>query len=102
MAEPSWRPLAGGVAQRRRERRLRSMLRHERMSVAMALAEFTHHTSRGQKMARSGEGDLEMHYTATFPTHPPQKAAGVQHFFLDDDYEPPAAGSRPDRLSAVS
>ena len=35
-----------------------------------------------------------MHYTATFRTH-------VQHFFLDDD-EPPAAGSRPDRLSAVS
>ena len=42
-----------------------------------------------------------MHYTATFRTHPLPQAAGVQHFFLDDD-EPPAAGSRPDRLSAVS
>ena len=31
-----------GSARRRRERRLRSMLRHERMSVAMALAEITH------------------------------------------------------------
>ena len=42
-----------------------------------------------------------MHYTATFRTHPLLQAAGVQQFFLDDD-EPPAAGSRPDRLSAVS
>ena len=33
-----------GSARRRRERRLRSMLRHERMSVAMALAEKLHHS----------------------------------------------------------
>ena len=46
-----------GSARRRRERRLRSMLRHERMSVAMALAEYTHHSApRGQKMARAGGG----------------------------------------------
>ena len=31
-------------------------LRHERMTVAMALAEKLHHFSRGQKMARAGEG----------------------------------------------
>ena len=44
-----------GSARRRRERRLRSMLRHERMSVAMALAECTHHSApRGQKTARAG------------------------------------------------
>ena len=43
-----------------------------------------------------------MHFTATFRAHPPPLAAGVQHFSLDDDDEPPAAGSRPDRLSAVS
>ena len=44
-----------GSARRRRERRLRSMLRHERMSVAMALAESTHHSApRGQKTARAG------------------------------------------------
>ena len=30
------------------------MLWHERMSVAMALAESQHHTSRGQKMAKAG------------------------------------------------
>ena len=38
---------AASAAKRRRERRLRAMLRHERKSVAMALAEFTHHSSRG-------------------------------------------------------
>ena len=64
-----------GSARRRRERRLRSMLRHERMSVAMALAERLHHSAnvtglrkkeeveqvwynalRGQKTARAGGG----------------------------------------------
>ena len=41
---------------RRRQRRLRSWLRHERMTVAMALAERTHHTApRGLKMARAGD-----------------------------------------------
>ena len=41
--------IAMGAAKRRRERRLRSWLRHERMTVAMALAEVTHHTApRGQ------------------------------------------------------
>ena len=44
-----------GSARRRRERRLRSMLRHERMSVAMALAESTHHSAQRQKTARAGE-----------------------------------------------
>ena len=46
---------AAGAAKRRRERRLRAMLRHERRSVAMALAEFTHHSSRGQRTARAWE-----------------------------------------------
>ena len=40
-----------GSARRRRERRLRSMLRHGRMAVAMAVAEATHHSSPGQKSA---------------------------------------------------
>ena len=48
---------AVGAAMRRRQRRLRSWLRHERMTVAMTLAELTHHTApRGLKMARVGEG----------------------------------------------
>ena len=37
--------LAGGAAQRSRERRLRSWLRHERQTVAMVLAEACHHSS---------------------------------------------------------
>ena len=42
------------VPARRRERRLRSMLRHERMAVAMALAESTHHSAQRLKTARAG------------------------------------------------
>ena len=43
-------------APRRRQRRLRSWLRHERMTVAMTLTEMSHHTApRGLKMARVGE-----------------------------------------------
>ena len=45
-----------GAARRRRQRRLRSWLKHERQSVAMALAEYTHHASRGQTRARAREG----------------------------------------------
>ena len=90
-----------GSARRRRERRLRSMLRHERMTVAMALAEKLHHSSRGQRMARAGEEDLELHYTAEFRTHPPPQAAGTVYFAMDVDDVPAALGSRPDRLSEV-
>ena len=64
MADPSGRPQSSGVARRRRERRLRSMLRHERMTVAMALAEFSHHSSRGQRMARAGVWGHEQNHTA--------------------------------------
>ena len=39
----------GGTESARSERPLRSMLRHERVAVAMAVAEATHHSSRGQK-----------------------------------------------------
>ena len=55
---------ATGAAMRRRQRRLRSWLRHERMTVAMALAESTHHASRGQKNARVGVWGHEQDYTA--------------------------------------
>ena len=52
-----------GAARRRRQRRLRSWLKHERQSVAMALAEYSHHASRGQTMARAREGEVhEQHY----------------------------------------
>ena len=43
-----------GSARLWRQRRLRSHLRHERMAVAMALAESTHHSAQRQKTARAG------------------------------------------------
>ena len=44
------------AAQRRRGRRLRAALRHERQSIAMALAEMSHHSApRGPRMAGAGE-----------------------------------------------
>ena len=55
------------AAMRRRQRRLRQWLRHERLSVAMALAESNHHAApRGQKMARARGVEREVNYTATF------------------------------------
>ena len=44
-----------GAAIRRRQRRLRQWLRHERLSAAMALAETSHHAApREQTKARAG------------------------------------------------
>ena len=51
------------AAARRRQRRLRSWLRHERMTVAMLLAERDHHTAPwGQKQARSGGVEREVNH----------------------------------------
>ena len=48
---------AGGAAWRRRERRLRSWAKHERLTVAMALAEAFHHSAPWrQDTARAMEG----------------------------------------------
>ena len=48
MAETSGRPMAArGAAWRRRQRRLRSMLRHERQTVRMELAAALHHSWGG-------------------------------------------------------
>ena len=60
------------AAARRRQRRLRSWLRHERMTVAMTLAEKLHHTSRGQKLARVGEEVVhDAHDAPRGPKTPP-------------------------------
>ena len=77
-------------------------LGHERMTVAMALAEKLHHSSRGQRMARAGEEDLELHFTAEFRTQPPHQAAGTVYFAMDVDDVPAALGSRPDRIATLS
>ena len=51
-----------GAARRRRDRHLRLWLRHERQSVAKALSEYKHHSSRGQRKDRAGEeGDEDKH-----------------------------------------
>ena len=51
------------AARRRRERRLRQFLPHERVSVAMAKAESNHHAApRGQGVARAGGVEREENY----------------------------------------
>ena len=69
-----------GSARRRRERRFRAYLRYARMSVAMALAECTHHSApRGQKMARAGGGARdELHGRA--PEDAPPQGRVLRHF----------------------
>ena len=75
-----------GSARRRRERRLRSWLRHEQQSIAAVLATVTHHSFgkvgtasgvlRNMKTAtatRTGSGEeYETHYAAKFRKTPPQ------------------------------
>ena len=68
-----------GSARRRRERRLRSMLRHERAAVATAVAESTHHSSRGQKSATVIREE-EVHETYDGPRaqkRPPGERPGI-------------------------
>ena len=52
----------GTGSARRRKKQLRQFLRHERLSVAMALSEKMHHTSRGQRKDRAGgEARVALH-----------------------------------------
>ena len=90
-----------GTAKRRRERRLRQFLRHERPTVAILLAESTHHAAqRGQRMARAG-GWVRGALHGRVPEAPTPQEPGTQHFSLDDDSVPGLGGSRPDRLHEV-
>ena len=74
-----------GAAQRRRGRRLRAALRHERQSIAMALAELTHHTApRGQRMARAGRWVGEALH-GDVPEQPTPQEPGTQFFDLFDE-----------------
>ena len=92
---------ATGAAMRRRQRRLRAWLRHEQMTVAMALSEMKHHTSRGQKMDRAG-GWVRDALHGQVPEAPTPHEPGTQHFKLDDeDSVPELGGTRPDRLVDV-
>ena len=77
--------MAGGevcgdcAARRRRERRLRLWLRHERQSVAMALGEQKHHALRGQLRARAREVEEQDQHGASrrHKAPPPGKRPGV-------------------------
>ena len=81
---------ASGAA-RRRQRRLRQWLRHERLSVAMALAEYNHHSAlRRPTMARA-RGEESEFYNATGQTTPLPRAASTQYFSLGDDEDVLAA-----------
>ena len=85
--------IAAGAARRRRERRLRSWLKHKRMTVAMALAEASHHTApRGQRTARAG-GWVRDEVHGRVPGEPTPQEPSTQHFFLDDDSVPELGGS---------
>ena len=87
---------------RRRQRRLRQWLRHERLSVAMTLAESTHRAAlRGQKKGRAWEG-VRVAVHGEVPEALLSQERGTQHFSLDDDDSVPELGcSRPDRLYEV-
>ena len=76
---------------RRRQRRLRQWLRHERLSVAMALAENSHHAApRGQTASAGGGARDVLH--GCVPEDALPQAAGAQFFSLgDDDVEAPGA-----------
>ena len=96
MADPSWRPLAGGVAQRRRERRLRSWFRHEQQTVRMALAAFSHHSAlRRQTKARAGEEGHEEHDALRRQKPPPPQP---ELFSLEEE----PGGGLPAPLSEVA
>ena len=93
---------ASGAARRRRERRLRQFLRHERLSVAMAMAESTHHAAHGDRGWPGPESGYEMHCTAKLRKNPPTQEPGTRYFGLDDDDSVPEfGGTRPDRPAGV-
>ena len=69
-------------AKRRRERRLRQFLRHERLTVAMVLSEKEHHTSRSQRKDRTRGEEYATHCTAKVRK---TKAAATVYYPLADD-----------------
>ena len=79
-------------ASRRRQRRLRQWLRHERLSVAMALAESQHHTApRGPKMAMARGERYELDHNGEVPE------ALLPQPELFSLFEAEPGGSRPPR-----
>ena len=86
MDESSGRPSTGGVGRRRRERRLRSWLRHEQQTVRMALVAASHHSAqqnaapRGPKTgARAREVEEQVTHVGlrAQKTPPPGERPGI-------------------------
>ena len=89
-----------GAAQRRRQRRFRQFLRHERLSVAMHLAEALHHSAGPSKLKvverreRQEEAGSETYHAPRGPKAlppgmrpaPPSEVAGPQVVAATDDY----------------
>ena len=78
---------ARGAAWRRRQRRLRSMLRHERQTVRMELGAALHHSWSGELVTYKG---LRAQKTAS--------AGPAEHFELSSDDGRPAGAERPAAL----
>ena len=76
------------AARRRRERRLGQFLRHERLSVAVALSEKKHHISRGQRKDWAGEWVRDA-------LHGQVPGAPTSQLELFQLYEEEPGGSRP-------
>ena len=90
MAESSGQP--SGAARRRRERRLRSMLRHEQQTVRMALAAALHHSAGPrEKVEKQQNGAPRGQKTAA------RAREGVEHVLYEGlrAQKPPLPGKRP-------
>ena len=85
-----------GSARRRRERRLRQWHRHERMTVAMALAECMHHSAQRPEKARAG-GRVREELHGEAPEELPLQEPGTQYYAMtpEDWCVPELGGGRP-------
>ena len=70
------------------------------LEAAVDLAELTHRSSRGQRMARVGRWVREEVH-GRVPGEPTPQAAGAALLFLEDDEPPAVKGTRPNRLADV-
>ena len=73
------------------------MLQHERMSVAMALAEKLHHSAQRPEMARAGEEESELNFTAAVRTTPPPQPVLFSLFDEEPGGRRPASLAEPPR-----
>ena len=83
-----------GAAMKRRQRRLRSMLRHERQSIAMALAERLHHSAKVTDLKHKEE--VEQHFAPRGPKTARaevEEAVNAAHDAVRGQNTPPPGGA---------